>query len=195
MERNAPPVVLELASGCVRFVQQAVGLELDFTAETLPVLDHYVQLAEPERDELLELLAPTAGAYFGEVVRRTLGPARWHAPEADYQRFRIELEDCFLWFNPVGVAIEAILVEPADGWSAHLSLLDEDRPEVEAALERLGEVPEDDYYRFATRYEVLSQVATLLRARAARAGASSRRFGPDVYAAAIDEAPLKGLTH
>jgi hypothetical protein len=38
----------DLAESCVRFVHEALGLTLDYTAETLPVLDHY--LRERARD-------------------------------------------------------------------------------------------------------------------------------------------------
>ncbi|HEX6245463.1 MAG TPA: DUF6278 family protein, partial [Polyangiales bacterium] len=82
---NAPDSILDLANACVRFVQQALSLELDYTPDTLPLLDHYLQSAQDvSKEEVLSLVAPAAGAYFGEVVRRQLGPARWHLVEGDF---------------------------------------------------------------------------------------------------------------
>ena len=99
--------VAELADACVRYVQEALELELDYTPETLPILDHYLKSRmEDPKEELLSLLAPTAGAYFGEVVRRTVDGARWHCPSGHFAAHRIEFETFFLHFNPIGVAVE-----------------------------------------------------------------------------------------
>src|SRR5687768_13502479 len=45
-----PAVIAELSAACVRFVQAAVGVSLDFRPETLPLLDHYLA---SRRSELL----------------------------------------------------------------------------------------------------------------------------------------------
>src|SRR5512139_1481301 len=96
------PAVLDLAGACVAAVRKVVGVELDFTPETLPLLDHYARSAQVENEGVLELVAPMCGAYFGEVVRRALGEARWHCPEGKPEEWRLEFDDCFLHFNPVG---------------------------------------------------------------------------------------------
>ena len=76
---DAPLPIQDLANACVRFVERSVGIALDYTPETLPILDHYLRgVRATSRDEITNLVAPAAGAYFGEVVRRQLGPAQWH---------------------------------------------------------------------------------------------------------------------
>jgi len=178
--------ILDLAGACVAAVQNAIGVELDFTPDTLPLLDHYAREAELPGDEVLELVAPMCGAYFGEVVRRALGSARWHCPEGAPERWRLEFEDCFLYFNPVGVAVEALLEEEAPGWHAHLSTLPGERKVLEDALGVFGEVRADDYFRFSIRFEAIEQVHQTLGRRAAEQGDARRRFGPEVYRVAAD---------
>ncbi|MBK8171031.1 MAG: hypothetical protein IPK60_11905 [Sandaracinaceae bacterium] len=193
----APENIAELADACVRFVERATGLTLDYTPETLPFLDHWVSgMKEKPVHEILSLVAPTAGAYFGEVVRRAQAHVRWRANGDDFQRWRLEYETCFLHFNPIGVAVEAITLREADGWSSHFQMLDEDADAVSESLAATGSVRADDYYRFAVRFEAVDQVVSVLNAIAAGRGEGGRRFGPEIYAAIDDdELPPGGVTH
>ena len=120
---RAPDAVLERAASCVRFVLTSLKIELDFTPETLSLVDHWLGTAREAADETIEpLIVEAAGAYFGEVVRRTLPGARWRvAPKA--AEWRIELDHVFLSFNPIGVAIEALASDDAPSWNAHLEVL------------------------------------------------------------------------
>ncbi|MCA9580827.1 MAG: hypothetical protein KC416_03475, partial [Myxococcales bacterium] len=126
MAADLPPdPIVDLAGACVRFVERALGLTLDFTQDTLPVLDHYLaQLHEEKRRELQEVVAPAAGAYFGEVLRRTLGDGTWYTPDNEYNRWRLEFGRCFLHLNPIGVSVESIIQGDAAGWNAHIQVLD-----------------------------------------------------------------------
>src|SRR5579862_508162 len=98
-EGEPPPQrVLDLAEACVRFVQRALGVALDYEPETLPLLDHYVgegRTAAAPRPEAAALVAHAAGAYFGEVVRRRY-PSWWRAEGEDPAGWRIELEPVYL---------------------------------------------------------------------------------------------------
>lgn len=194
-EHDTPPVVLDLADSCVRFVKRTLRIELDYTPDTLPILDHYLREAHGiEREEILNLVAPAAGAYFGEVVRRHLGPARWHWLSDDFGECRIEFDRCFLSFNPIGSALEAVVGEEAEGYGSTLALLPEDEGLVRDSLDRTGDVREDDYYRLAVRFEVLEQVVGLLVEKAIARDELSRRFGPEVYAA-LREQKSSGILH
>ncbi|HBQ16415.1 MAG TPA: hypothetical protein DEF51_36550, partial [Myxococcales bacterium] len=67
--------VEDLALGAFRLVKEKLGFELDFTAETLPVLDQYlIDLRDEDGgtpdEKVVALVAPCCGAYFGEVLRR-----------------------------------------------------------------------------------------------------------------------------
>lgn len=181
----APPEIADLAASCVRFVTEALALTLDYTPETLPVLDHYVRerVTDDSPPEIVELIARTAGAYFGELVRRCLPGARWHAPDGAYSDFRIEFDPFFLCFNPIGVAQEVIVMDDVSGWGAHFQVLDDARIAVAQALGTVEDVAPDDYYTFSMRLEVLQQIADVLGGLEATQS-SPRHFGRDVYAAA-----------
>src|SRR5690606_35117645 len=73
---TCPPVVQEYAAQTVRYVLGALRVELGFDSDTLPLLDHYLRSVPDEQPATLALVVATAGAYFGEVVRRELG-GRW----------------------------------------------------------------------------------------------------------------------
>jgi hypothetical protein len=194
-ELDTPPVVLDLADSCVRFVKRALRIELDYTPETLPILDHYLREAQGiDREEIISLVAPAAGAYFGEVVRRQLGPSRWHWVSDDFADCRIEFDRCFLSFNPIGNALEAVVGNEVEGYGSNLALLAEDQGLVREALARTDDVREDDYYRLAVRFEVIEQVVALLVEKAIAKDELSRRFGPEVYAA-LREQRNSGVLH
>jgi hypothetical protein len=184
---NAPDVIADLAASCVRFVHRALGIELDYTPETLPLLDHYLREAHGvPRAEIVELVVPAAGAYFGEVVRRHLGDARWYLDGDDFSGVRLEFKRWFLSFNPVGIALETVTGEDVEGYGSHLELLREERAMVHEALERAGNVRNEDYYRLAVRFEVLELVTALLSEKASQSLEPERTYGPEVYAALRD---------
>lgn len=179
--------VKDLAIACVAAVKDTVGVELDFTQDTLPILDHYARTAELANDELLSLFAPMCGAYFGEVVARSMGSSRWVSPVDAPERWRLEFADCFLHFNPVGMAVEALTQRTAEGWGAQLQMLKEDEKAVKAAVDVYGDVRDDDYFRFSVRFEVVEQVHATLSRRASEKGETHLNFGPDVYVVAVDQ--------
>lgn len=182
-EPSVPDGVEDASLACVEYVRRALGLELDFSPETLPILDHYLarSIEITEKEEILDLVVRSAGAYFGEVVRRALGGARWHFPLDEPTACRIEFEHVFLCFNPLGMAREAIAAADQPGWNAHLEVLPRDRPLLEQSLARMGEIREDDYHRLAVRFEVIEQVVATLEAAAISRGAHDERFAPPVY--------------
>jgi hypothetical protein len=191
---DVPPVIEQLSSACVRFVQQALAMPLDFTPETLPILDHYVrERGHDGREEISRLLAAPTGAYFGEVVRRRLGHVRWHCPGDDYDQYRLEFEPCFLSFNPIAIATEIIAEGKATAPGANFDVLDEARDMLKQALQKHARVPPEDYYTFTMRYEVLEQITELLFALESERK-ERRHFGPEVYRAARGEAPSGKLS-
>ena len=160
MPSDTPPSVRELALACVAFVRKSVGIDLDFTPDTLPLLDHYLSQAREGKGEVHALVAAAAGAYFGEVIRGQY-PARWALPTQDeHGQWRLEFEKVFLFLQPVAL-VEAILERDAD---VGFSVRDQDRPTLSSALELLGEVDEDEFFLLSTRFDVLSSVAERLTA-------------------------------
>lgn len=148
---------MDLTVACVTSVKNATGLELDLTQDTLPVLDHYAGLANSPRDEVVSLLAPMCGAYFGEVVRRELGDGEWQIDAKEHAQWRLTFSHCSLAFNPIGAALEILLRQEVPEWGAHLQTAGVHRLRVEKALEVFGDVRELDYYTFSVRYEAIEQ--------------------------------------
>lgn len=193
----APEPIDDLAQGCVRFVKDALSLELDFTPETLPILDHYARTgagAGEARDEVRDLLTPALGAYFGEVVRRTIPGVRWRVPEdgQDYGSYRLEFELIFLHFNPLGIAREVLEQDEVEESGAGFQVLDEAKQPLHESLEQSGAVEHDDYYSFTIRYETLELVISVLSALERTNQSPPRRFGPEVYRAAAGETLGRG---
>lgn len=161
-----PNEVVDLATACIASVNKTVGIELDFTPETLPLLDHYAkEVLDCPEDELLALTAPLCGAYFGEVVRRRFEAARWHAPNDEHALWRIEFERVFLYFNPIGVALDVIL-ETNGPYASELLFDPKDEELITTALGVYNDVRETDYFTFSVRMEALEQVVLNMGAAA-----------------------------
>lgn len=179
---DAPSEIAELAEACVRFVKTKYKTELDFTQDTLPLVDQYVRDARGDvavRPEALEVVQRSVGAYFGEVARRTFG-AYWYC-EGDVSGWKLMLETVYLSFNPIAIAREAVLEGEAEGWSAHFKTDPAEKHVVIDRLAKLPPVPEDEYYLPSTRFEVLAMVVDALRTHMMSSGTGDVTFGPDDY--------------
>jgi hypothetical protein len=189
----SPQTVVDLAASCVRFVQRALGVRLDYRPETLPLLDHWLRGggqvlregdAGPGRPAATALVAHAAGAYLGEVVRRRHA-SWWRAEGDDPSAYRIELRDVYLSFNPVDVARDALgLDRGPDGELLEATSLDLDDGDREAVASRLAELPEvteEEYRAPSTRLEVLDIAVEAIRQKAAADEAPALALEPDDY--------------
>jgi hypothetical protein len=189
---SAPPdPIPEFASACLDYVRRALSFELDFTPDTLGVLDHYVASVRPtltERPELAPLVARATGAYFGEVVR-SIVPGFWRLPSASVHDFQLCSRHAYLWVNPIGVAYDALFAGTEhDGPRSMLRCAPEDRKFLERRLETLPPVPESDFFLFTTRLEVLEVAHEALSARAEEQGYGESELEDSDYANAAEAA-------
>jgi hypothetical protein len=178
----APPEITELATSCARFVLAKYGVLPDGMPDTLSIVDQYVRDARAElavRPEGLPLLVATVGAYFGEVLRGAF-ESSWRVEDGQ-DEWRLEMEDVYLTFNPLGMAREALTLAEADGWHAHLEMDDAEREDVERRLAALPEVEGDEYYALATRFDVVEIAVDALRAKMLAAGLGSVFFTRNDY--------------
>lgn len=178
----APLAVDEFAKACVRFVAARYGTMLDYSPDTLSLLDQWLRDARAElrvRPEAVEVVQSAAGAYLGEVVRRQFG-ANWVA-DGEVSGWRLCLSTVYCAFNPIGMAREALLLEPAEGWHAHLDLDPGEKESVESRLEALPQATEDEYYMPTTRFDVLWIVVDALRAGMQARGLDDVRFELEDY--------------
>ncbi|HUQ06103.1 MAG TPA: hypothetical protein VM261_26550 [Kofleriaceae bacterium] len=172
-----PPRVAELARAAVEYVKRAIGLELTYDSDTLPLLDHYLRTVPDDQPSTVELVATTSGAYFGEVVRRTLG-GRWDTSAEDITDWRIVLPTG-LNFSPAGFAAAAIVRADLDDLDTTMDAPPRMRPFVEQTLARMGDVTEDDYYSLCGRLDTLEHVHEVLVAVAAKLIGKERGELPD----------------
>jgi hypothetical protein len=157
-----PAAVEEYAAQTVRYVQAAIGVELGYDSDTLPVLDHYLRgVPDDEKPATLALVVSTAGAYFGEVVCRQLG-GRWEVEDLEPVEWRVILPSG-LSLVPAGMV--AAVIARDDGLEdvdtglhvpSHLEGF------VEATLDRMSQVTEDEYYSLCGRFDTLAHLQAVL---------------------------------
>jgi hypothetical protein len=187
-------------------VLRAIGVHLDHSVESLAFVDHYLGMAAGEtRPPILSLLAATAGAYYGELVRRHVG-GLWIGEASDPRSLRLLLEPQFVYFAPVDQAYDVILrVDLDDDDDPRLPAgapldpafkprpvsqhedpeTEPDEPWLAARLAALPPVPEDMYYSLTGRYETLLLILELLAIKHASEGRSPRSYGFEDYLAAL----------
>lgn len=159
-------LVAEYAAQVVEYVRRAVGLELTYDSDTLPLLDHYLRSVPTDQPSAVELIATTSGAYFGEVVRRRLG-GRWDTTSDDATEWRVVLPTG-VNFSPAGFVAAAIVRAELDDLDTTLDAPPRMRPYLEQTLARMGEVTVDDYYSLCGRLDTLEHVHEVLVAVAAQ---------------------------
>jgi hypothetical protein len=163
---EAPPQIAELATRAVDYVKRAVGLELAYDSDTLPLLDHYLRSVPVDQPATVELVAITAGAYFGEVIRRLIG-GRWDVTSDKPVEWRMNLPTG-INFAPAWLVASVIIQDELDDLDTEIDAPPRMRPFLAQALERMGEVSIDDYYSLCGRLDTLEHLHEVLVAVAAQ---------------------------
>jgi hypothetical protein len=145
-------------------VEKSLGVLLDYSTETLPVLDHYLREAGSPGANLPEttlLLATVAGCYLGEVLRAR-HPLQWNLDHEEPLHWSLTSQDASITIFPVAIARIAI-----EGIAAE-RLLEAFRLESKlkkALANRLGNLPpvsNEEYVAPSTRVEVIDIAFDLL---------------------------------
>lgn len=181
MDRDAsagcPPNIEEYAAQTVRYVHTALEVTLAYDSDTLPLLDHYLRTVPEERAATLTLVVVTAGAYFGEVLRRHLGGA-WEIYDDDEEiEWRLVLPSG-ISLAPAGMVAAAIVrSDDLDELDTGLYVPPALQGQVEAVMDRMSRVTEDEYYSLCGRFDTLSHLQSVLTgieaARRARRASSA----------------------
>jgi hypothetical protein len=164
---DVPRAIREYADAAVDYVKHAMGIELGYDSETLPVLDHYVRQVPAGQAHARDLVAAAAGAYFGEVVRRILGGSWLVTDHAEPAAWRFELPGG-LSFAPVGLVVAAMAQADVDSHDTSLSAPRALGPIVENILGRMSNVSEEVYYSLCGRFDTLEHVQDVLLSAAAQ---------------------------
>lgn len=179
---DAPESILELAAACARFVQGKYGIALDFSGDTLSLVDQYVRDARAEvavKPETFDLVAMAVGGYLGEVLRRSFG-GEWFV-EGEPHQYRLYFTRVKLSVNPVALAREALLEAPDEVYPSAFVVDPEYRAYVTQRVESMPDVPEDEYYLPSTRFDMAAALVDTLRGKLAEAGRENLRFTRDDY--------------
>jgi hypothetical protein len=163
-----PPEIETFVQAARDYVHRAVGLELDGSEASLAFVDHYISQNSNVKPQVVALVAPALGAYFGEVAIAKLGGA-WLIEGDDPASWAIELESVALRFHPVGMAAAALLQRDVDGYDASFSTTLEWRGLLEEALAAVPPVDEGYFYSLTGRLETLEHAADILAALRQRA--------------------------
>lgn len=163
MTTDVPAQVTEFAEQVVAYVKRSLGVTLAYDSETLPVLDHYVRQVPAEQPAARTLVIATAGAYYGEVVRRRMGGS-W-VVVGEPETWRLVLPGG-LSFAPAGFVACAIEQTEADGYDTGMDAPPKMRDVFEATLDGMSPVSEQDYYSLCGRFDTLEHVQDVLLARA-----------------------------
>jgi hypothetical protein len=184
-----PAAIAELAEACVRYVERAVGVKLDYEPETLSVLDHYLETARrdaKQKPEALVVVAHAAGAYLGEVIRRRHA-SWWRVEGDDPNYYRVELEEVFLAVSPMQLVGDALArddeaaEDPQEAFSAGVEIDEDDKEAVKARLAVLPPVTDEEFYAPSTRLEVIDITVEAIRAHRMASGAPTAHLTPRDY--------------
>ncbi len=163
---EAPAAIREYAEQAVAYVRGALGVALEYDSNTLPLLDHYLRTVPTDKVATLQLVIATAGAYFGEVVRRHLG-GRWDTSGENEKTWRVVLPTG-IHFSPTGFVAAAIAQADLEDLDTELDAPPRMKSYLQDALSRMGEVSVTDYYSLCGRLDTLEHVHEVLVAVAAQ---------------------------
>lgn len=101
--------MLRQAEGCVEGVRQFWGEHLDFSPQSLAVVDRLIrtQFGSRADNETVAVATQAFGAYAGEVVRRTLGGI-WHDEEIKGQPVLLNVGDRSVRVEPFRIVSERL---------------------------------------------------------------------------------------
>jgi hypothetical protein len=159
---DTPAQVSDYVRAAVEYVRRAIGVLLDGSEESLAVLDHYVGQVPRDRPEMIELLAPAVGAYFGEVVRRRFGGS-WKVAGAP-ATWRLAITRAHVVIAPIAMAAAALAGAEVEGYDTTLVVPKEREEQLLDALERTAPVTEEYFYSLTGRFESLQHTLDLLGA-------------------------------
>jgi hypothetical protein len=184
VDEPAPDSIVELYQACIGYVKVAVGIELDFSPETLPILDHYLTISRESlvvQPTVEPLLTRAVGAYFGELVRRQIN-GFWRIPSVDAATWRICGHSAYFAFNPVGMVTECLMQnEEGSGPGGEIRLARHDRRLIAERLALMPEVKPDEYYLLSTKLEVIEVIAETLQMATEQGEGGGTRYEAEDY--------------
>ncbi len=158
-DTGCPTSVGEFADQAVEYVRRSLGVTLEYNSETLSVLDYYIRQVPDDQPSARTLVIATSGAYYGEVVRRTLGGS-W-VIDGEPEDWRMVLPGG-LSFAPAGFVAAAMALADVDDYDSAMEAPPRMKELFEQALDQMAPVTEAEYYSLAGRLDTLEHVQDVL---------------------------------
>lgn len=158
-----PDRVADGAQSCILYVEKSLGVPLDYSTETLPVLDHYLREAgspATNQPETALLLATVAGCYLGEVLRAR-HPLQWNLDDQPL-RWSLTSHDARITIFPAAIAYIAIEGIVAERSVEAFALDSKLKKALAQRLALLPPVSNEEYVAPSTRIEVIDIAFDLL---------------------------------
>ena len=176
-------VIIEHASLAIDAVYNGLSVELDLSSDTLSILDHYVSNAGIIDDAILQLLSATTGAYFGEILRRSIG-GNWHIHDKDDPfSWELRFTSCPLSLFPALIALEVISKGSMGTEHATMIVAPSREALLLELLERSPKLTEEEYFSFSGRIDAIQLSVSFLsdveKKVADRKGEEPTRFGEE----------------
>lgn len=150
------------------YVRRAIAVELDGSVESLAFVDHYASRAGADgemSDEVLALVAPAIGAYFGEVVIARIGGG-WQADAPDPFDWTIEVPGPsgtpLVTFRPSAMAACALRTGEVEGCDASIMPPPALAAALHDALAAAAPVDEAYFYSLTGRLETIEHAFEIL---------------------------------
>lgn len=168
---QSPEDIREYSEEAVKYVASALGVEITYDSETLPVLDHYLRSVSSEKPQIHSLIAITSGCYFGETLRALLG-GQWEQTDANDVRmpptdWKVRLT-CGITVHPAALVLSTILSSDEIEPSPSYEVADPIKEIVEESLKSMGDVSEESYFSLSGRLDTLEHLHHVIFAEAAR---------------------------
>lgn len=159
-----PDRVADGARSCILYVEKSIGVTLDYTTETLPILDHYLRTAGApgaNQPETTLLLATVAGCYLGEVIR-SRHPLQWDLGQQDPMHWSLTSHDANITVFPIAIAHIAVEGIAAERQVEAFQLEGKLKKALARRLANLPAVSDEEYVAPSTRVEVIDIAFDLL---------------------------------
>jgi len=185
-QHSVPAAVDDLIAMARKNVAKVIGIEPDFSPETLPLVDQYLrQVPRDTPKEVQTLILAAVGCYFGEVTRRKFN-GRWNLSGSSPPGWRIELESCPLCFWPVGMTGEIFAGTQTEDYDGSFVTADEFCEGLEAMLSAAPPISEEEYYSLSGRIDILHLAADWLTGQSLSSGKPHQPYSTDDYRQIVD---------
>ena len=156
------PIIVEYSSVIIDAVYSKVNIDLDFSPDTVSLLDYYVNEIGDVDKSMFSLMSTISCAYFGELVRRNIG-GQWYIEDKDNpENWQVRFNSCPLAIYPFILSSEVISKGKFSLESSIFSVSPSRHDLLLELLEKSNPMAEDQYYSFAGKLDIIELAVDFL---------------------------------